>query len=96
MRRSSKKDNNHNEVVISLERAGVEWFDTSQFSSFGCDGIAIFKGRTSFVEIKNGGLAKSKQVLTTKEKKVMGRVLGAGGHHVVVNSVLDALRKLVL
>ena len=69
MRRAAKKDDNHNEIVQYLEKAGCLVLDLSRVGE-GCPDLFIgYRGRLYLVEIKDGNKPPSARVLTSAQEK---------------------------
>ena len=62
----SRKDDNHDEIVRGLERAGVSVKSVAQFG-VGFDIIAGWQGTNWLFEIKDGDKPPSKRALTESE-----------------------------
>ena len=91
MRRPNRIDDNQNDIVAALRKAGAYVRIISQGEGIP-DLLVGFKGETMLMEVKDGNKPPSARTLTDAEKKFFDE--WRGGLLVVVDSVEDALRML--
>lgn len=91
MRRASRIDDNQNEIVAALRKAGATVRIITQGDGLP-DLLVGYKGETILMELKDGRKPPSAQKLTEAEKKFHNE--WTGGRLVVVNSVFMALQEL--
>lgn len=93
MRRAARQDDNHQEIVQALRRAG--WFvaDMSGLGSGAPDLLACRGGVWRPIEIKDGNKSLSERKLTPDQVKWHSDALVQGGGRVaIVTSVEEAFR----
>jgi len=91
MRRAAKKDANHSEIVKTLQAVGAECFETHQIPGL-LDVVVAYRGRLTWLEIKDGAKCASARQLTEAEKDTIGRLRRVDAPVYVVESADDALR----
>ena len=91
MRRANRIDDNQNDIVTALRKAGAYVRVISQGEGIP-DLLVGFRGETMLMEVKDGNKPPSARALTDAEKKFFDE--WRGGLLVVVDSVEDALRML--
>lgn len=91
MRRANRIDDNQNDIVIALRKAGATVRVISQGDGIP-DLLVGFRGETILLEVKDGNKPPSARTLTPAEKKFFGE--WEGGLCMVVKSVEDALELL--
>jgi len=91
MRRANRIDDNQNDIVTALRKAGATVRVISQGEGIP-DLLVGFKGETILLEVKDGNKPPSARTLTPAEKKFFDD--WEGGLCMVVNSVEDALKML--
>jgi len=91
MRRANRIDDNQNDIVTALRKAGAYVRVISQGEGIP-DLLVGFRGETMLMEVKDGNKPPSARALTDAEKKFFNE--WRGGLLVVVDSVEDALRML--
>lgn len=91
MRRANRIDDNQNDIVAALRKAGATVRIISQGEGIP-DLLVGFKGETILLEVKDGNKPPSARTLTDAEKKFFDE--WEGGLCMVVKSVEDALEML--
>jgi hypothetical protein len=91
MRRANRIDDNQNDIVTALRKAGATVRVISQGEGIP-DLLVGFKGETILLEVKDGNKPPSARTLTPAEKKFFDE--WEGGLCMVVKSVEDALELL--
>jgi len=91
MRRANRIDDNQNDIVTALRKAGATVRVISQGEGIP-DLLVGFRGETILLEVKDGNKPPSARTLTPAEKKFFDE--WEGGLCMVVNSVGDALKML--
>jgi len=91
MRRANRIDDNQNDIVTALRKAGATVRVISQGEGIP-DLLVGFRGETILLEVKDGNKPPSARTLTPAEKKFFDE--WEGGLCMVVNSVEDALKML--
>ena len=91
MRRAARIDDNQNEIVSALRKAGATVRVITQGDGLP-DLLVGFGGRTVLMEVKDGKKVPSAQKLTSAEQKFHDE--WRGGSLVVVNSIEAALQSL--
>jgi hypothetical protein len=91
MRRANRIDDNQNDIVAALRKAGATVRVISQGEGIP-DLLVGFRGETILLEVKDGNKPPSARTLTPAEKKFFDD--WEGGLCMVVNSVEDALKML--
>ncbi len=91
MRRANRIDDNQNDIVTALRKAGATVRVISQGEGIP-DLLVGFRGETILLEVKDGNKPPSARTLTPAEKKFFDE--WEGGLCMVVNSVEDALEML--
>lgn len=86
-----KIDQNQNQIVEALRKAGAEWIPTSGDPSIGFDGIACRAGKIWLIEVKDGSKPPSKQRLTKGEENRKLKLERVGVEIHTVASVESAL-----
>ena len=90
-RRAAKIDDNQNEIVKALRKAGASVLITSQLKN--CFDLLVgYKGVNHIVEIKDGSKPASRRKLSEGEIKFMEN--WRGGKYHVVTSIEEALKIL--
>ena len=88
MRRATRKDANHAEVIRAFERLGCSVIDVSG-TPCGFDIVVGYAGQSRLVEIKDGTKPPSARKLTTNEAKIHGRWTGGMS---IVTDLEDVMR----
>jgi hypothetical protein len=91
MRRANRIDDNQNDIVAALRKAGATVRVISQGEGIP-DLLVGFRGETILFEVKDGNKPPSARTLTPAEKKFFDE--WEGGLCMVVKSVEDALELL--
>lgn len=91
MRRANRIDDNQNDIVTALRKAGATVRVISQGEGIP-DLLVGFRGETMLMEVKDGNKPPSARTLTPAEKKFFDE--WEGGLCMVVKSVEDALEML--
>jgi hypothetical protein len=91
MRRANRIDDNQNDIVAALRKAGATVRVISQGEGIP-DLLVGFRGETILLEVKDGNKPPSARALTPAEKKFFDE--WEGGLCMVVKSVEDALEML--
>ena len=91
MRRANRIDDNQNDIVTALRKAGATVRIISQGEGIP-DLLVGFRGETMLMEVKDGNKPPSARTLTDAEKKFFDE--WEGGLCMVVKSVEDALEML--
>jgi hypothetical protein len=91
MRRANRIDDNQNDIVTALRKAGATVRIISQGEGIP-DLLVGFRGETMLMEVKDGDKPPSARALTDAEKKFFDD--WRGGLLVIVESVEDALKML--
>jgi hypothetical protein len=91
MRRANRIDDNQNDIVTALRKAGATVRVISQGDGIP-DLLVGFRGETILLEVKDGNKPPSARTLTPAEKKFFDE--WEGGLCMVVKSVEDALELL--
>jgi hypothetical protein len=91
MRRANRIDDNQNDIVAALRKAGATVRVISQGEGIP-DLLVGFRGETILLEVKDGDKPPSARTLTPAEKKFFDE--WEGGLCVVVKSVEEALEML--
>jgi Holliday junction resolvase len=91
MRRANRIDDNQNDIVAALRKAGATVRIISQGEGIP-DLLVGFRGETILLEVKDGNKPPSARTLTDAEKKFFDE--WEGGLCMVVKSVGDALELL--
>ena len=91
MRRANRIDDNQNDIVTALRKAGATVRIISQGEGIP-DLLVGFRGETMLMEVKDGNKPPSAKTLTDAEKKFFDD--WRGGLLVIVESVEDALKML--
>jgi len=91
MRRANRIDDNQNDIVAALRKAGATVRVISQGEGIP-DLLVGFRGETILFEVKDGNKPPSARTLTPAEKKFFDE--WEGGLCIVVKSVEDALEML--
>lgn len=91
MRRANRIDDNQNDIVAALRKAGATVRVISQGEGIP-DLLVGFRGETILLEVKDGNKPPSARTLTPAEKKFFDE--WEGGLCMVVKSVEDALEML--
>jgi len=91
MRRANRIDDNQNDIVAALRKAGATVRVISQGEGIP-DLLVGFRGETILFEVKDGNKPPSARTLTPAEKKFFDE--WEGGLCVIVKSVEDALELL--
>jgi hypothetical protein len=91
MRRANRIDENQNDIVAALRKAGATVRVISQGEGIP-DLLVGFRGETILLEVKDGNKPPSARTLTPAEKKFFDE--WEGGLCMVVKSVEDALELL--
>jgi hypothetical protein len=91
MRRANRIDDNQNDIVTALRKAGATVRVISQGEGIP-DLLVGFRGETILLEVKDGNKPPSARTLTPAEKKFFDE--WEGGLCMVVKSVEDALEML--
>ena len=91
MRRANRIDDNQNDIVAALRKAGATVRIISQGEGIP-DLLVGFRGETILLEVKDGNKPPSARTLTDAEKKFFDD--WRGGLLVIVESVEDALKML--
>lgn len=91
MRRANRIDDNQNDIVAALRKAGATVRIISQGEGIP-DLLVGFRGETILLEVKDGNKPPSARTLTDAEKKFFDE--WEGGLCMVVKSVEDALEML--
>jgi hypothetical protein len=91
MRRANRIDDNQNDIVAALRKAGATVRVISQGEGIP-DLLVGFRGETILLEVKDGNKPPSARTLTPAEKKFFNE--WEGGLCMVVKSVEDALEML--
>ena len=91
MRRANRIDDNQNDIVAALRKAGATVRIISQGEGIP-DLLVGFRGETILLEVKDGNKPPSARTLTDAEKKFFDE--WEGGLCVVVKSVGEALEML--
>lgn len=88
MRRAARRDDNEEEIVKALRKAGahVAYIDSP------CDLIVGYRGRTVLLEVKDGNKPPSARKLTDNEQKFHDT--WTGGPLFIVTCVNEALATL--
>ena len=87
-----RRDANEARLVALWTDAGGIWYPQKRETGF--DGIAIFRGRTWLVEIKDGAKPPSAQALTDNEKLQRDRIKAHGVKYHIWRSVDDVVAAL--
>ena len=91
MRRANRIDDNQNDIVAALRKAGATVRVISQGEGIP-DLLVGFRGETMLMEVKDGNKPPSARTLTDAEKKFFDD--WRGGLLVIVESVEGALKML--
>ncbi len=91
MRRANRIDDNQNDIVAALRKAGATVRVISQGDGIP-DLLVGFRGETILFEVKDGNKPPSARQLTPAEQKFFNE--WEGGLCVIVKSVEDALEML--
>jgi hypothetical protein len=91
MRRANRIDDNQNDIVAALRKAGATVRVISQGEGIP-DLLVGFRGETILLEVKDGNKPPSARTLTLAEKKFFDE--WEGGLCMVVKSVEDAIELL--
>jgi len=91
MRRANRIDDNQNDIVTALRKAGATVRVISQGEGIP-DLLVGFRGETILLEVKDGNKPPSARTLTPAEKKFFDE--WEGGLCMVVKSAEDALELL--
>lgn len=91
MRYANRIDENQNEIVKALRKAGAVVRIISQGDGIP-DLLVAYKGYTILMEVKDGGKPPSARKLTEAEQKFFDE--WTGGMLVIVNSVEESLATL--
>jgi hypothetical protein len=91
MRRANRIDDNQNDIVAALRKAGATVRVISQGEGIP-DLLVGFRGETILFEVKDGNKPPSARQLTPAEQKFFNE--WEGGLCVIVKSVEDALEML--
>jgi hypothetical protein len=91
MRRANRIDDNQNDIVTALRKAGATVRVISQGEGIP-DLLVGFRGETILLEVKDGNKPPSARTLTPAEKKFFDE--WEGGLCMVVKSVEDAIELL--
>lgn len=84
-------DQNQAAIVAAIRAIGGEWIDTSADPRSGCDGIALWRGRSLVAEIKNGKLPPSARKLTDNEERTRAKCESRGIPYLILTSVDQAV-----
>lgn len=91
MRRAAKTDRNQAEIVRALRQAGASVLCLHAVGQ-GCPDLVVgWRGRNLFMEIKDGNLPPSKQVLTEDEQDFFW---SWSGHYALITTVEEAIKVL--
>ena len=93
MRRSARKDANHNAIVATLAGVGAECLETYQVPGL-LDCLVAFRGQLFLLEIKDGAKPPSERKLTPAERETIARLERVGAPVYVVESPEQALRAI--
>lgn len=88
MRRASRVDANHAEIVAALRKIGASVADTSGVGGGYPDLTVGYRGRNHLLEVKDGSKSPSKRKLTPDQ---VDFVAGWRGHWMQVRSVDEAI-----
>lgn len=91
MRRAARVDDNQNEIVAALRKAGATVRVITQGDGLP-DLLVGYRGETILMEVKDGSKSPSARKLTDREEQFFRE--WTGGRAVVVNSVAEAVRQL--
>ena len=94
MRRAARTDQNHDEIVQALRKAGATVQSLAAVGAGVPDLLVGFRKQTFLVEVKNGQASPSERKLTPAQ--VIWHHNWNGGPLAVVGSVEDALKLLKL
>lgn len=89
LRHANRTDATEAAIVAAVRGCHATWI--KMHPPTGCDGIVIWRGRTAFVEVKDGSKPPSARKLTDNEQSLRATVELAGGDYLVWLSVDDAL-----
>jgi hypothetical protein len=89
MRRAAKRDDNEQEIVKALRKAGAY----VAYITEPADLLVGYQGRTMILEVKDGNKPPSARKLTPNEQKFHDE--WTGGELYVITSVEDALDRLI-
>jgi hypothetical protein len=93
MRRAARKDANHNTITATLTSVGAEVFETHQVPGL-LDVLVAFRGRLTWLEIKDGAKPPSERQLTPAEAETIARLTRVGAPVAVVIDAESALRAI--
>ncbi len=93
MRRAARKDANHGAIVQDLVAIGAECFETHQIPGL-LDVIVAYRGRLTWLEIKDGQKPPSERKLTAAEEATISRLRRVGAPVHVVEDATAALRAI--
>lgn len=93
MRRAARKDANHGAIVRDLVAIGAECFETHQIPGL-LDVIVGYRGRLTWLEIKDGSKPPSDRKLTGAERETIERLRRVGAPVHVVEDIAGALRAI--
>lgn len=93
MRRAARKDANHGAIVRDLVAIGAECFETHQIPGL-LDVIVAYRGRLTWLEIKDGQKSPSERKLTAAEEVTISRLRRVGAPVHVVEDAAAALRAI--
>lgn len=94
MRYAARVDDNHADIVKSLQRIGVYVVDCSHVGEGFPDLMCFYRARVTLIEIKDGEKPPSRRKLTPAQTIFHAEVMAKGCKVHVVESVDDAIRLL--
>ena len=94
MRHAARVDDNHSEIVKTLQRIGVYVVDCSHVGQGFPDLMCFFRGQVTLVEIKDGEKSASRRKLTPAQTIFHAEALAKGCKVHVVENVDQAIRLL--
>lgn len=89
----SKRDTNETAILATLRDLGVWYREMARETGF--DLLLCWRGRTWFVEIKNGALPPSARKLTPNEQRTAAELQAVGIEYHVCNSQDEVLALLL-
>lgn len=93
MRRAARKDANHAAITATLTAVGAEVFETHQVPGL-LDCLVAYRGRLTWLEIKDGQKPPSERKLTPAEAETIARLTRVGAPVAVVTDAESALRAI--
>lgn len=90
MRRAARVDDNQNEIVEALRKAGAVVIITSQMKNF-ADLLVCYMGTVHIVEVKDGNKPPSQRKLTEGEQECKIKVESVLCKYNIVNNIEEAL-----